>query len=186
MSTSRSWIAVVLLLGSGFLCNLITARAQSTRVTSLGRSLPGLDPGKLAVGDSPCESIWGTEPILMYDCSGGTLLGSVHEGLILYSNGLAIRTKKDVADLRGTVEFKELSSGSVRALWDELMAAGAASMCDDPVYVSDMPLTKVTVFAPADIDAVAHTYAYYLAPAGAASFVELVIRSFIETEFEGD
>jgi len=176
---------VGLVVASGFLCSLIAARAQSVTVRPLGRELPGLD--RTQPGDSApaCESLWGAVPVLMFDRSGSTLIGPVHESLILFSDGLAIHARRG-ADIRdgGSVEMKNVSAGSAKALWQEVMAAGAASLCDDPAYVTDMPLTKVTVFTPAGFDSIAHTYAYYLAPAGAASQVELLIENFVETEFK--
>jgi hypothetical protein len=187
MNASRSWIAASLLLG-GIVLTAWAPRAESSSVHRMNRSFPAIGGFGTAGAPAPCTSVFGIEPVLLYDSTGSSLIGPVHEGLIVYSDGTAIRTRKDAQDAgdAGTIQVRNVGSRAARMLQGALLAAGAAQLCDDPTYVADVPMAKLTLFEGLAPDSAAHTVCYWRAPVGDAQIVEGLVRNFLATQFPGD
>lgn len=128
------------------------------------------------------------EPLLIFERSGGTLLGPMYRNLTVYSDGRVSMSKDDTVFFDSgvgqetAVAVISLSTGEVERLWAMLVDAGAFSLCDmDGPQVMDVPLNTVTIFD-GRTDADAHTYSYWIAINEYAG-VGAVISSFIAMHF---
>ena len=134
---------------------------------------------------SGCVKAFQREPVLVYDKTGSTLIGAVHEQLTVYSDGLATYSKLTPMNGDGEVSVRTLSPRNLAALVDALTAVGAQVMCDDPIQMSDVPLVTVSVLQGEGADAAAHTFSYYDASSGSQGLVEAILRDFIEAQMAG-
>lgn len=182
MKTRYSLTGGALIVLGGFVCTMLgdSTRAQTIKVKAASRSF--LPARGLGTG---CTNAFPREPVLVYDKTGGTLIGPVHVQLTVYSDGLATYSRIDPLDRDGQVSVRILSAGQVDALVDTLVAVGADVMCDDPTMITDVPLATVTVLQGDGADAAAHSFSYYDAASGAAALVESILRDFIAAEIEG-
>lgn len=120
------------------------------------------------------------EPVVIFDVSGGTLLGPVAEHLAVYDDGFASYSQSSPLD-NPSVETRMLSPTAIQQLVLDLNAAGAHTLGDQTTTVTDVPLTTVTVFR-GGADARAHTFSYWLG-SNAYSATQGVLADLIETEF---
>lgn len=182
MNASKTWTAAGLIVVGVSLCSLLTAEAQ---VATGGLSLRPID-GKMLRAVSSCANSMAVEPVLIYNLSGGTLLGPMHLCLVVYGDGLATISRRDSSTPpAGTAESKHVSPASLQSLSLALAAAGAELSCDQvsPV-MQDVPLATVTVFSASGTDAAAHTFSYWQASSGPYGAVESILQDFIGAEFE--
>jgi hypothetical protein len=134
-----------------------------------------------------CNNSIRHEPLLLFEQSGGTLLGPVYRNLTVYSDGRATLTQdvSAVFDAEATTDTKvasvSLSPNNVAALWTILVDAGAFTLCDADAQVFDAPLNTVTIFD-GRTDADAHTYSYWIGT-GDHAIVDTVISHFIAMQF---
>lgn len=135
---------------------------------------------------APCVNLFQNEPLVVFDISGFTLTGLLHKHFSLYSSGVATLAEAG----GGTPLFPFGSKADVafvtpeeaRKLWSAVVAAGAFSNCDILEWVSDVPLTTVTVYR-GETDSRARTYSYYLPSKPSAAAVQALIEEFIQKAF---
>jgi hypothetical protein len=132
-----------------------------------------------AGGDPPTQvcDTERSEPLVLWDITGWTLLGEVHGNLAVYNNGFA-----SVSSANGDVRMVVIEPDVALQLRDDLIRVGAATLCDQG-YVTDSPLTTVTVLGDG-ADARAHTFSYWV-PERAYSRVQAAIDLFLAAHFPG-
>ena len=141
---------------------------------------PQASPAQLA---ATCPNAWPHEPVLVYDVAGSTLAGPFYRHLAVYSSGHAILSESIGFGDPGRVGLAQLTQAEVAQLRSTLAAAGAATACDDPSQVSDVPLNTITLLR-GGTDSLAHTSSYLISgPAHAQS--QQIIDTLITTHFPG-
>ena len=139
------------------------------------------------------------QPVLIYDVTGGTLLGPVHLQLSVFSNGHASLANgpNSFFDIGPSVETVWVGSEEARALQFDLIRADVLRIVVPGSFCADAPITSVTVFRPKhrwsarrrdDVRrfASSHSYAYDCAtgPHAEAVFeVNEIIDDFIDRHF---
>jgi len=171
--------AGALLVLGGFVCTML---GDSTRAQVTTRSSPSSSILQGKGLGSGCVKEFPRVPLLVYDRSGGTLIGAVHTQLTVYSDGLATYSNFDPMSA-SVASVRVLSAREVAGLVDTLAAVGAHVMCDDPMQVTDVPLATVTVLQGEGADAAAHSFSYYSVSAGAQGIVESIVQDFIAAHF---
>jgi hypothetical protein len=125
-----------------------------------------------------CVNVQRREPIVMWDVTGDTLAGTlVHGRLVVYNDGVT-----SVSSGNGDVRTEGVAPAVVQGLRRALVQAGATTLCDQ-AYVTDMPLTTLTMFE-GNTDAQAHTFSYWVAE-NAYAGVQAEIDHFLATHFPG-
>jgi hypothetical protein len=140
------------------------------------------------------------EPVLIYDVTGGTLVGPIHLQLNVFSDGYASLSSgaNPIREVGPSVETAWLGRDEAHALQNDLIRAGALRIEVPGSFCADAPITSVTVFRPKRHRAGArrhpwrplarsHTYAYDCAtgPHTDAVFdVNEIIRDFIDRHFQ--
>lgn len=127
------------------------------------------------------------EPIVLYSLSGSTLAGLVHRQLTVYNGGFVTIAQQDSIVIFGS-ESEDVATASVTPqeasqLLRDLLLAGAATLGDQDITVSDVPLNTLTVLE-GDTDARSHTFSYWL-PIEQYAQVGQVIDGFIQSTFPG-
>ena len=84
------------------------------------------------------------EPLVLYEVNGGTLAGSVDYALDVFGDGTA-RLSSALGDGTGSSQRVVVPAADVGELHAGLLALGAMTECDQPDFVSDMPLSTLTV-----------------------------------------
>ena len=120
------------------------------------------------------------EPVVMFDVNGGTLLGPVFEHLAVYSDGSASYTSFSSL-AAASVEGTTVSADDLNRLVQDLEAAGARTLLDQQMTVTDVPLTTVTLFR-GSTDAQAHSFSYWIG-ADVYDTTDDVLSEFIATHF---
>ncbi|MFT7670760.1 MAG: hypothetical protein ACI8X5_003473 [Planctomycetota bacterium] len=137
--------------------------------TQMNASIGSVDGGKIQ-----------REPVVMFDVSGGTLLGAYAEHLIVYNDGYASYSIMSPFE-EARVEGRMLPGNGAANLLEELEKAGAFEMTDAEGEVSDVPLTTVTVFQ-GGTNAAAHSFSYWLS-SGPQGMADDVLSDFIFAQF---
>ena len=179
---SRSVMAggALLVLG-GLVCSTLVD--SSNAQVKLRVAAKTFTPAKGPV--SGCVKLFQREPVLVYDKTGGTMIGLVHEQLTVYSDGLATYSRLDPMNGDGEVSVRTLTARQLAGLVDTLVAVGADVMCDDPMQITDVPLVTVSVLQGEGADAAAHSFSYYEMTSGAPAIVEGILRDFIAAQMAG-
>ena len=134
------------------------------------------------IAPPPCAGVLGTTPALIFDVSGGTLLGPVHVHMTVYINGYVTIARKSEVIFQGTsnvdVQTTSVNQQEVFDLLRDLYLADVYTLCDQDTFaVSDVPLTTVTAFR-GRTDAQTHTFSYWLG-GGEYTGVSTRINQFI-------
>lgn len=120
------------------------------------------------------------EPVLAFDISGFSLGGPIFQHLSVYNDGQGMLATAGF-DGAGEVYVGVPGPNAVRKLAKDLALAGAFQLTDQLQFVSDLPLTTVTVFR-GTTEATAHTYSYWSAEGPYAAPAQL-IADFIAAHF---
>jgi hypothetical protein len=142
-----------------------------------------LGGGRPAFAPPPCSNQLQQEPVLVWDHTGSTLTGPYHSRLSVYSNGLATVSSVVGFESAGNAATAFVPPAAVQALRQALMAAGAATLCDQQSAVADVPLTTVTFFL-GGTDARARTFSYWLGTNEYAA-VSTIVSDFRGAFFPG-
>jgi len=176
MKTTQILSRGAVLAVGGFVCTMF---AFGTQITPAGNGLSAR-----SLGVERCRNTQPREPVLFYDSSGSTLLGPSHTQLSIYSDGLVTLSRIDPLESGdGRALVRTISPQAVDSLAASLAAAGAARMCDDPMNVSDMPLTTLTVCSLPGMGDEAHTFSYWAGLTSSAAIVEAILQGFVQAEF---
>ena len=143
-----------------------------------GTGAPAIAAAPAAV---PCPNVLPHEPIVIYDVNGYTLAGPLDLQMIVYGNGFARLSTTNTPDGEGKSQITTVSPTDANALLVALAKRGAFELCDDPSFVTDMPMSTLTVMK-SDTTVRAHTYSWWVAqgPYGAP---EQVLLDFISSAF---
>jgi hypothetical protein len=143
-----------------------------------GTSAPAIAAAPQAV---PCPNVLPHEPIVIYDVNGFTLAGPLDLQMTVYGSGLARLSTTNAHNGEGKSQMTTVSQAEASRLLVALAKHGAFELCDDPSFVSDMPMSTLTVMKP-DTTVRAHTYSWWVAqgPYGAP---EQVLLDFISSAF---
>jgi hypothetical protein len=137
-------------------------------------------PGPILI---PFELI--QEPVLVYDVTGSTLIGPVHESLVVYNNGhVSWSAASFFTGGDGESCTFQVPIDVVRKLARALADAGAFELPDDPSLVTDVPLLTVTVMKAAT-DAKAHTFSFFGGFGDPHANVAMIINDFISEYVPG-
>ena len=128
------------------------------------------------------------EPVLLFDVTGSTFLGSVHVELAVYNNGRMSISKFNeqlfqVPGIDKDVQMAWLTPAEVKTLRRKLAVAGASNLVDSAQLILKVPVSTVTFFK-GTTDAAAHTFSYFNA-SGPYQEVQTVIDDLITTHFPG-
>ena len=133
-----------------------------------------------------CENVFAVEPLVIFDVSGYSLGGAIHQHLAVYNNGLAsISSASGIPSaVAGGSTFKFLPASEAFQLARDLYQAGAWNICDELVPVSDIPLTTITVLRGAT-NAPSHTYSYFVPGSPEAQAAAVILEAFVDEHFPG-
>ena len=180
---------------------LIQPPAPDTRTLGQASTAPGaLDPvqaqptgnAKLkATRTSGTGLNWiDNEPEVIYDITGGTLLGPYYLHFAAYSSGMITLAESSITLDQPRAEMQQVSPLIVDTLMRDLQAAGAFTLIDSPVQVLDVPMATVTVFAdPGSVGSssaqrLGTTYSYFAPGSGGAwGSVDQILQDFIDLYF---
>lgn len=99
------------------------------------------------------------QPVLVYDVSGGTLLGPVQSTVVVWSSGAVTYSRQDPFS-EPAVGTMTLAPAALEGLLQSLEDAGTGALQDQWPQVADLPLNTVTVLGPTT-STVAHTFSYW-------------------------
>ncbi|MFN0205628.1 MAG: hypothetical protein ACKVS6_04860 [Planctomycetota bacterium] len=147
-------------------------------------TFPPIPP--VPVPPSACNNFFPQEPLVVFDISGYSLTGLIHQHVAIYSSGLvsisAAGGGTQLFPFSSKADAVFLQTSAVEKLWNKVIQAGAMTICDENAFVSDMPLTTVTVHRGATNSA-SHTYSYYFPMSPESTAVANHIQDFINTHF---
>jgi hypothetical protein len=152
------------------------------------RTLAVTPPAALdsAAPQGGCVNLFPQEPLIVFDISGFTLTGMLHQHFAVYSSGLV--SISEAGGGGGSFPFGSkadmtfVAPEEAKKLWSKVVQAGAMSICDIPSFVNDAPLTTVTVHR-GDTNSQAHTYSYYDASTPESAAVQDAIQKFMTATF---
>jgi hypothetical protein len=126
------------------------------------------------------------EPVLIYDLSGGTLLGPVRRTLTLYDTGAAAYSNFDgflTAEAgfgdAGTATYFQVSIDEVQELIRKMVRAGALKAGDGTPFVADVPLTTISFVDKPAAQATIRTFSFYLGQTPAQIQTAQVVNEFL-------
>ena len=125
------------------------------------------------------------EPVVMFSITGGTLTGSIHRQLSVYNNGFATIAKLDDGPIFGLsedVDTAGVGPAAANQFLLDLVAAGAVSLPDQQIFISDVPLNTLTILEGKQL-ALSRTFSYF--GGGQYNNVQQIIDTFIQTHFPG-
>lgn len=182
MKHTTAWTAGGLVLASATLASMMTANADSFQRVDASRA-----DARSADAAPPVHFDYLLrDPLVIYNLSGATLLGDVHQQLTLYDDGTAVCSEIDpLANRAGSVQVEALEAGAVRWFLDELILWGAHLLEDDTSVALDTPMATMTMlFKERNGRVDAHTFSYYPVVAeGNAAEVDRVVQAFIAEYF---
>jgi hypothetical protein len=117
------------------------------------------------------------EPIVLFESTGGTLVGPYDLELVVYGDG-HVRISSSVQAKAQTAEIDPIVANGFAG---QLERAGAFRLCDRPLMATDMPLSTLTILR-ADTDAAAHTFSWW-APDESNVAVDAAVHAFIDQVF---
>jgi hypothetical protein len=127
-----------------------------------------------------CPNALDHEPVLMFERTGGTLMGPVDLLLVVHGNGRVRLADFSEAELpQGG--FANVDPEAVSDLMLDLERYGAWIECDDSGMVTDVPLNTITLLKPGT-NARSHTHSWWL-PEGANGAIEARIELFLDEAF---
>lgn len=142
-----------------------------------------------AAPPAPHVDNWVHEPLLVFDITGATLSGEVHQNLVVYSDGFASLCKFGEVPENNQVRRLYGSPSDALDLLRDLFNAGAFSMEDHPDAGNDIPLKTLTVFRPSPggfSDSTANTASWFnTIPGTDHAEVFAVLLEYIDENFPG-
>ncbi len=140
---------------------------------------------RAATGDpaSHCPDRLPVAPLLVYDVSGTTLFGPAYLHVAVYDDGHVMAARLGADPSSGQMAIALLTPEELQQMRADLELWGAFGLCDEPVSVSDVPLTTVSVFR-GGTDSAAHTFSYLVA-GGAHGGVQQVVDQLLAAKFPG-
>ena len=126
-----------------------------------------------------CPNSLPHEPLVLYEVTGGTLLGPVDGFLAVYGDGLARYSSSIDGSGPGSSQTVFVGTDAT-LLQQDLIAAGAMSQCDQPDIANDVPQSTLTVFRANARRA--STFSWFL-PEGPTEEIQSILSSFIAAHF---
>jgi hypothetical protein len=156
---------------------------MSTKLAMFLGTLPlALAPAQSGRAEFPevCPNLIPHEPVLVYEITGGTLLGPVDRTLVVYGDGTTRLT--DLSDpARPRARRCIADPEAVESLALRLERYGAMLECDAPGLVMDAPLHTLTLLV-GGTEARARTFSWWV-PEGASGAIEHQLDAFVAETF---
>lgn len=130
---------------------------------------------------APCANPIAHEALVVWEVSGGTLLGPVDGLLVVYSDGIA-RYSSSLGPGPGFAQTAYVGAAA-QTLHQTLVAAGALRQCDIELITSDVPLSTLTVLRNAP-SGLANQFSWTLAEGNIVP-MEAALNAFVATVFPG-
>jgi hypothetical protein len=118
----------------------------------------------------------------VHEVSGGTLSGSVDSLLVVYSDGTARLSSALGGSGNGSSQTAFVGAAA-RVLQRELVAAGALDQCDQETFVSDTPLSTLTVFGGRSL-ARSSSFSWFSADSPRLAAIESLLAAFAAAHFD--
>jgi hypothetical protein len=128
----------------------------------------------------PCPNPILREPVVLYEVTGGTLVGAVDTFLTVYNDGTARLSSSLGGAGIGSSQLALLPPALVDSLRQELSASGALVLCDQPDFTSDTPLQTLTVLRPSSRRS--NTFSWFAADGDVAQ-IQAILEAFIALHF---
>lgn len=142
----------------------------------------GISAEPIAQPLAPCPNPWPHEPLVVYEVTGGTLVGPVDSLLVVYADGLA-RYSSSLGPGPGFALTAYVSPSVASQLHATLIGAGALRQCDLPSLTNDVPLSTLTVLRGASL-ALGNSFSWFLPEDGVVT-MEGALATFIAATFPG-
>ena len=126
------------------------------------------------------------EPVVMFDVTGTTFAGTVHEHMTVYNNGFVTISKRNdnpFGNLQIDVQTADVGAAAASQLLGNLISAGVTTLPDQAVGAADLPLSTLTVLQGKQ-QALSRTFSYWAATNQYAA-VSSVINGFKTSTFPG-
>jgi len=134
------------------------------QITPIGPNPIG--PGPIGPATQPCQNTLDQEPLVMFDVTGYSLTGIIHEHLCVYDNGVVTISRVSggtpLFPLTNAADVAFVTPTQARNLHKSLIQGGVLRACDEPLAVADLPMTTVTLFRSGRTDDRVHTFSYWL------------------------
>ena len=127
----KPMLPALVLAAAALAASALTSRAQDVQ------------PTDVTLG-APCANLTPRELLVAYDVTGGTLAGPIDLHLSVYSDGAA-RLSSSLGDGLGSSQHVFLDPAETSGLVQGLIGAGAMTHCDVEDFLSDVPLSTLTV-----------------------------------------
>jgi hypothetical protein len=101
------------------------------------------------------------EPLVLYEVTGGTLLGAYDLQMTVYADGIVHLNSAVMFGERPRAVVAYVGAAAARDLASQLERAGAFQVVDQSLTVTDVPLHTLTILRAAT-DARAHTHSWWL------------------------
>jgi hypothetical protein len=139
-------------------------------------------PIRPVVVGSECPNAIAHEPLLVYEVTGGTLVGPVDLHLTVFVDG-AVSLSDATYGRTGKAAIGFVGPENVSTLALDLLDLGAFQLCDATGTVTDVPLHTLAMMSPGT-DSKGHTFSWWL-PTGSPGAVQLRLEQFIADAFPG-
>lgn len=146
--------------------------------------------GPPIIGPPPtigCANTLDQEPLVMFDVTGFTLAGLLHEHLCVYDNGVVTISRVSggtpLFPLTNAADIAFISPNDARNLHKTLTQAGAFRACDEQLSVADLPMSTVSIFRAGATDDRVHTFSYWIPQSPESQATSLAISAFRDQTF---
>ena len=129
---------------------------------------------------SACPNPLPHEPLVVYEVSGGTLVGQVDQFVSVYADGTA-RLSSSLGSGPGFAWTSYIGDAAAAELHASLIAAGALAQCDQDTTWNDVPLSTLTVLRSPTKQSGA-TFSWWVAE-GDVQAIEALLLDFVAANF---
>ncbi|MEO6710157.1 MAG: hypothetical protein ABI054_11970 [Planctomycetota bacterium] len=135
------------------------------------------------VRQQACPNVIAHEPVVLFEVAGSTIAARVDRTLTVYADGSMLMSEAGTAGSRGHCMRVQTTPGVVADLKLALIKAGAQTLCDHQIQVTDVPLRTLTMMGGSQ-DSRAHTFSYWT-PEPEYAAVDAELETFIAEQFPG-
>jgi len=120
-----------------------------------------------------CLNVIPHEPMVVYEVTGGTFAGPTDMSFVMYTDGSLRLSSTTANEGLGFAKTASINSELADQVLAELVANGAAKLCDSTISVTDTPLSTLTIFL-GTTQAAAHSHSWWIANAADARSAALL------------
>ena len=168
--------------------SLLLALVAAPFVVPGPQQITPIGPGPIGPTPAgPCQDLLDQEPLVMFDVTGYTLAGLLHEHLCVYDNGVVTISRVSggtpIFPLTDAADIAFVTPTQARNFHKQLVQGGALRACDEPLAVADLPMTTITVFHRGLTNDRAHTFSYWLPQSIESQNASNIIAAFKSQTF---